>query len=90
MDYAWKVLLPLALINTIVTGYLTYCDWYFPIWKENNWRIWTMYIKPLFANKPTNYFGIPIISIIAILVIVEIILTYMDRVREAKQAEKPD
>jgi NADH:ubiquinone oxidoreductase subunit H len=89
MDYAWKVLLPLALVNVIMTGYFTYSDWYFPIWRENNWRIWTLYVRTLFVNKPTIYFAIPIIVVIALIFVVELFGMYWDRARSARRAKKP-
>lgn len=85
MDYAWKVLVPLALLNIIYTGYMTYSDWYFPIWQENNWRIWEMYIKPLFANLYTNYFAIPAIAIIVVMVGLEYVYRFLDYLRAEKK-----
>jgi len=83
MDYAWKVLLPIALGNVILTGYFAYSDWHFTIWRENNWRIWEQYIRPLFVNQFTNLYAIPIIVIIAILVLTDVFGLYTDRRREA-------
>jgi NADH:ubiquinone oxidoreductase subunit H len=89
MDYAWKVLLPLALINIIVTGYLTYCDWYWPIWRENNWLVFENYVKPLFTNNVTKGFAIPIIGVIVLMIVFEVIGAWRDKVNEAKHGEKP-
>jgi hypothetical protein len=90
MDYAWKVLVPLALVNIIYTGYFTYSDWYFPIWRENNWRIWELYIKPLFVNIYTNYYAIPAIGIVVVLVALEYVYRFLDRMRARKLGSEVD
>ena len=85
MDYAWKVLLPIALVNVVLTGYFTYSDWNFTIWQENNWRIVQNYIKPLFVNVYTSYYAIPAIVIIAILFLTDAYGIRLDRKRKAMQ-----
>jgi len=69
MDYAWKVLLPIAMINVIVTCYFAFSDYNFFVWIENNWKIYHDYIRPLFFEKITSMYAIPILSIIGILVL---------------------
>ncbi len=78
MDYAWKVLLPLALVNIIFTAYLRFSDFDFIIWKENNWRIYEDYIRPLFMNVYTNTYALPAIIIVAVLLITDGIGAYND------------
>jgi hypothetical protein len=69
MDYAWKVLLPIAMINVIVTCYFAFSDYNFTVWIENNWKIYNDYIRPLFFNEITSMYAIPIMIIIGILVL---------------------
>ena len=93
MDYAWKVLLPIALGNIVVTGYFAFSDVYYHkaglrIWQENNWRIWELYVKPLFVNTYTNYFAIPVIVIFAILFLTDAIGVHQDHRRE-RSASSP-
>jgi len=82
MDYAWKVLLPIAMVNIVLTGYFAYSDWHFVIWKENNWRIWESYIKPLFVNEYTKIYAVPFIVIITILIVTDVIGRRNDLLRE--------
>jgi NADH:ubiquinone oxidoreductase subunit H len=81
MDYAWKVLVPLSLANVVLTGYFAFSDWHFTIWKENNWRIWEDYIRPLFVNVYTSYYAIPAIVIVALLLLSDTVGLYRDRRR---------
>jgi len=87
MDYAWKILLPIALVNVIFTGYIAFSDVHitgdFTIWKENNWRIWEYYTKSLFTHVYTKTYAIPIILVIVGLFGVEIWGAAADRRREA-------
>lgn len=83
MDYAWKVLLPIAMLNVIITAYFTFSDWNFIIWKENNWRIYNSYILPLFVNTYTNLYAIPIMAIVLGLLIWDTWGRYNDLKREA-------
>jgi len=75
MDYAWKILLPIALVNVIFTGYIAFSDIHmtgdFTIWKENNWRIWDYYIKALFTHVYTRNYAVPAILIIGVLIAYE-------------------
>ncbi|HEX9745467.1 MAG TPA: NADH-quinone oxidoreductase subunit H, partial [bacterium] len=73
MDYAWKALLPIAMLNIVITSYLQYSDWHFRIWQFNNWYIYNGYIKPLFASDLTSTYGIPIITLVSILLATDII-----------------
>jgi len=49
-DFAWKVLLPIAIINLLVIGYFHFCDWNLHNIGETNWILW-------FGNlaKPFKY-----------------------------------
>jgi NADH-quinone oxidoreductase subunit H len=89
MDYAWKVLLPLAMVNIILTGWFVYSDVFatgnWTVWRENNWRIWENYVVSLFTNVYTNYYAVPIIIIVAILLLTDVYGRYNDLKREAKQ-----
>jgi len=67
MDYAWKVLIPIALVNIAYTSHMAFSDWNFQIWRENNWRWWEMYFKPWFVGVYTNLYAVPILAILAIL-----------------------
>ncbi|MCX6644739.1 MAG: NADH-quinone oxidoreductase subunit H [bacterium] len=69
MDYAWKVLLPIAMINVIITCYFSFSDYNFHVWIENNWKIYHDYIRPLFFEKITSMYAIPIMMIIGILML---------------------
>lgn len=86
MDYAWKILVPVALLNVITTGYFTYSDWFLQILKENNWRWYQGNILPLFTNEYTVYYAVPAILIITILVIHESIGAY----RDAQKLKRPN
>ena len=88
MDYAWKVLLPLSLANVILTAYFAFSDWHFIIWKENNWRIWEQYIRPLFMNVYTNLYAVPVIVIVALLLLSDAIGLHYDRKRADRRTHQ--
>lgn len=79
MDYAWKVLLPIAMINVIITGYFAFSDYNFTIWAENNWRIYDSYIYPMFFDQFVSLYAIPILSIIWILVVSDLWSRWLPR-----------
>ena len=87
MDYAWKVLLPIALFNVILTGYLRFSDYDYVIWAENNWRIYDQYIRPMWTNVYTSYYALPIIGIVTFLLVWDGIGTYFDAKRARAKAE---
>ena len=39
-DFAWKVLLPIAVLNLLVIGYLQFSDWNLRTIAETNWTLW--------------------------------------------------
>ncbi|MFH1676793.1 MAG: complex I subunit 1 family protein [bacterium] len=84
MDYAWKVLLPLAFVNIVATAYFSFSDWNFTIWTQNNWHIWNDYIIPLFFHEYTRLYAIPIIAIITILLVTDWIGALNDHKRAAR------
>jgi len=90
MDYAWKVLLPLAFVNIIATGYFSFSDWNFKIWTQNNWHIWSDYIKPLFTHKYTALYAIPVIVIITVLLVTDWIGAINDHRRDAVSGDSPE
>jgi len=87
MDYAWKVLLPLALLNIIFVGAFAFSDWNFRIWQENNWRFWELYIKPLFVNVYTSWYAVPVFILFAILFLHATYSSYLDR-KHAREREE--
>lgn len=40
MDYAWKRLFPLSLINLLVVGYFTFADWHWDTLRQVNYQLW--------------------------------------------------
>ncbi|HDS29971.1 MAG TPA: hypothetical protein ENN67_02890, partial [Firmicutes bacterium] len=78
MDFAWKVLVPLALLNVIFTAYLRFSDFDFKIWTENNWRIWEQYVVPLFSHVYTSYYALPAIIIVSIMLLTDVYGAWQD------------
>lgn len=39
-DFAWKVLLPIAILNLLVVAYFHFCDWNLYKMGETNWILW--------------------------------------------------
>ncbi|MBU1022866.1 NADH-quinone oxidoreductase subunit H, partial [bacterium] len=65
-DFAWKVLLPIALINLLIVGYFHFSDWNLHTMGETNWVLWYGNIAKLFKYPAVRLmmvlFFLPILS----------------------------
>ncbi len=77
MEFAWKALIPLALLNLLYTGYFAFSDWRLTTWLQNNWRIRHDYFGAI-LRYPNYYFSVPLIIIVAILLLTDVWGHYKD------------
>lgn len=40
MDYAWKTLLPLSMVNLLIVAYFQFSDWDFTTLRQTNYQLW--------------------------------------------------
>jgi hypothetical protein len=71
MEFAWKVLLPLAILNLLYTGFFAFSDWRFKTWVENLWRIRDDYLFAIFRS-PNVIFTAPLLIIVLILILTDV------------------
>lgn len=65
-DFAWKVLLPIALINLLFVAYFHFCDWNLLMIAETNWILWYGNFAKLFDYPAVRFlilcFFLPFLS----------------------------
>jgi len=71
MEFAWKVLIPLALINLLFTAAIQFSDWNWTTWVHNQWMIRENYLFAIFSY-PNYIFTVPLLIIIILLVLTDI------------------
>ncbi len=71
MEFAWKVLFPLAILNLLYTGFFAFSDWRLKTWLENLWRIRDNYLFAVF-QYPNYIFSAPLLLIILILILTDV------------------
>jgi len=71
MEFAWKVLIPLALLNLLYTGFFTFSDWRLTPWLHNQWLIRENYIYAIF-RYPNYILSVPLLIAVFLLIATDI------------------